>query len=108
MTLGRALRRRAREAVPPMLFLALVGYFVDNALQGGRGLEASKQRREDLRLALDEQSRAEADVAVWERRVAGLRTRLDVDALDERARAMLNLSEPSDVIVQYGPGQKLF
>ena len=45
----------------------------------------------------------EADRATWERRVPALRTsRLDRDALDERARAMLNLSDPSDIIVPYG------
>jgi hypothetical protein len=38
-----------------------------------------------------------------------LRTgRLDPDALDERARAMLNLSNPNDIILLYGNGKKLF
>jgi cell division protein FtsB len=34
--------------------------------------------------------------------------RLDRDAVDERARAMLNLSEPTDVVVPYGQGKRLY
>jgi cell division protein FtsB len=46
---------------------------------------------------------------MWERRVSGLRSRhLDADMLDERARAMLNLTEPSEVIVPYSPKDRLF
>ncbi|MBN8908808.1 MAG: hypothetical protein J0H99_19805, partial [Rhodospirillales bacterium] len=52
---------------------------------------------------------AQAEKDSWERRVSGLRTmRLDADTLDERARAMLNLAEPSDVIVPYSQKEKLF
>ena len=49
------------------------------------------------------------EVEMWERRVTGLRnTRLDRDTLDERARAMLNLAEPTEVVVMYGQGKRLF
>ena len=108
MTFGRLVRRKVRAAVPPVVFLLLVGYFVSNALQGDRGLEASVKRQEELQAALADQARAQADVTVWERRVAALQSRLDGDALDERARAMLNLADPTDVIVQYDKGQRLF
>lgn len=108
MTFGRLLRRKLRAAVPPMLFLSLVAYFAWNASQGDRGLEAAARRQDDLRAALADQARAEQELAVWERRVAGLQSRLDTDALDERSRAMLNLSDPNDVIVPYDKGQKLF
>ena len=108
MSLGRTVRRKAREAAAPAVFLALVGYFLWSATQGDRGLEASPQRQEELATALAEQKQAEAEVAMWERRIAGLQRRIDTDALDERARAMLNLSDPHDVIVPYDKGQKLF
>jgi cell division protein FtsB len=108
MAFGRTVRRKARAAVPPVLFLALVAYFMWNASQGDRGRQAYVQRQHDLTVAQGEQDRAGADVLVWEHRVAALQTRLDGDALDERARAMLNLSDPADVIVQYDKGQKLF
>ncbi len=108
VSLGRTIRRTARAAAAPTVFLALVAYFLWSATQGDRGLEASPQRQEELAAALAEQARAEAEVATWERRIAGLRTRIDSDALDERARAMLNLSDPRDVIVPYDKGQRLF
>jgi len=109
MTIARALKRRARAAVPPLVFLSLVGYFLWQATQGDHGLDALSQRQQDLKAAQAELTRAEADLLAWERRVAALRTsRLDPDALDERARAMLNLSDPNDIIVPYGSGQKLF
>ena len=55
------------------------------------------------------QSAAKAERDGWETRVAGLRARhLDPDTLDERARAMLNLAEPNEVIVKLGPQEKLF
>ena len=54
-------------------------------------------------------TRAEAEKLVWERRETAMRSQgLDRDALDERARAMLSLSDPGDVIVLYPPGKKLF
>ena len=79
------------------------------AQQGERGLNADGERRQSLKLAQEELARAEADLAGWERRVLSLRSsRLDRDALDERARAMLNFSEQGDIIVPYGQGQRLF
>jgi cell division protein FtsB len=108
MTFGRLVRRKLRAMVPPVVFLLLVAYFISNALQGDRGMQASARRQQELRAALADQTSAQAEVAIWERRVAALQSRLDSDALDERARAMLNLSDPADVIVQYDKGQKLF
>ena len=46
---------------------------------------------------------------MWERRVSGRRDqRLDPDTLDERARAMLNVADPSEVVMPYGVGKRLF
>jgi cell division protein FtsB len=103
------LRRRTRAAVPPLLLMALVAYFLWQAQQGERGLNADAERREALRLAQADLARAETDLASWERRVKALRAdRMDRDILDERARAMLNLSDPNDIIIPYGKDQKLF
>ena len=45
----------------------------------------------------------------WEVRVDGLRPRhLNPDTLDERARAMLNLADPNEIIIKLGPQDKLF
>jgi cell division protein FtsB len=109
MGFWRGVKRRMRLAVPPLVFLALAGYFAWSATQGDRGLVAYAQREQDLKAAQDLLARNEAERTAWERRVAGLRTsRLDPDALDERARAMLNMADPADVVVLYGPKDKLF
>jgi cell division protein FtsB len=108
MAFGPAMRRRARAAAAPSVFLLLVAYFLWNATQGDRGLEALARREQDLKAAQAEQARADAELAIWERRVAGLRSRIDADALDERVRAMLNLSDPGDVIVPYEKGRRVF
>jgi len=109
MDIWRQVKRQARAAVAPLVFLSLSGYFIWHASQGDRGLVAYAEREKDLVLARAQLARAETEVALWERRVTGLRgARLDADALDERARAMLNLSEPGDVILIYPNSQKLF
>ena len=109
MPRGREIKRRLKAAVTPLIFLGLVGYFGYNATQGNRGLVAYAQRQELLAQAQADQVRALAERDAWERRVAGLRARhIDADALDERARAMLNLAVPSDVIVPYGTSDRLF
>jgi cell division protein FtsB len=109
MSIGRTIKRKLRAAILPAALLSLAGYFMWQVTQGERGLNASAQRQADLRAAQAELARAEIETQAWDRRVASLRTtRLDPDALDERARAMLNLSEPNDIIVPYAPGQKLY
>ena len=106
---GREAKRRLREAIAPLVFLALVGYFGWNAVQGTRGLVAYAHRQELLAEAQADQARALAERDVWVRRVAGLQSQhIDADALDERARAMLNLADPSDIIVPYATSDRLF
>jgi cell division protein FtsB len=93
----------------PLLFASLAGYFVWSATQGARGSNAFVLRLQDLSAAKAQLSRADAEVAIWERRVSGLRAdQLDRDALDERVRAMLNLSDPADIVVPYAKDKKLY
>ncbi len=109
MSFGRALKRKAKAAIAPAVFLALVGYFGWNATHGDRGLMAYSQRQALLKQAQDELAQAQAERDMWERKVAGLRgNHIDPDSLDERARAMLNLADPADVVVPYAPKDKLF
>jgi cell division protein FtsB len=93
----------------PSVFLAITAYFGWNATQGDRGLKAYAQRRDLLHQVIAEEAAAKAERDALETRVSGLRAKhLDPDTLDERARAMLNLAEPGDVIVKLGPQEKLF
>jgi cell division protein FtsB len=109
MAFGRELKRRVKAAIAPVVFLAITGYFGWSATQGNHGLVAYAQRQELLQQANAEHAAALAERDSWEQRVAGLRAnRLDPDTLDERARAMLNLANPNDVIVPYTAKDRLF
>jgi cell division protein FtsB len=109
MSWSGTLRRQAKAVVAPAVFLGLAGYFGWNATQGARGSQAYVVRQEQLKTVEAELLRVTTERNTWERRVAGLRTqRLDPDTLDERARAMLNVADPSEVVMPYGVGKRLF
>ncbi len=109
VTFFRDLKRAVRAAMLPSIFLSVAVYFGANAIDGDRGLQAAAQRRDVLVAKRAELARTEVERDLWERRVGALRAnRLDRDMLDERARAMLNLADPEDVIVQYGPKERLY
>jgi cell division protein FtsB len=103
------MKRRMKAAIAPLIFLSLAGYFSWNAVQGDRGLVAFAQRQDLLAQAQADQAKARTERDAWDRRAAGLRSRhIDADTLDERARAMLNLADPTDVIVPYAQQDRLF
>lgn len=109
MTVGRTVKRRFRATVMPVIFVGITGYFAWNVIQGNRGLVAYAKREALLRQVVEDKRYADIERDMWERRTAGLRpNRLDRDMLDEQSREMLNLAEPSEVVVQYGPKEKLF
>ncbi len=109
MSFGREMKRRGKLALPPTIFLAITAYFAWNATQGDRGLVAYAHRQTLLRQVVGEQNASKTERDGWEARVEGLRPRhLNPDTLDERARAMLNLADPSDVIVKLGPQDRIF
>ncbi len=109
MDIWRMAKRQGRAAAAPAVFLALSAYFIWHASQGNRGWVAYAERERDLVLAQQQLQRARDEVEVWARRVDGLRgAHLDADVLDERARAMLNVSDPADIVVMYPNDKKLF
>ena len=104
-----SVKRKARAAVFPAVFLSLVAYFIWQAQQGERGLNAWDQRKGDLAAAKAELIRTEADLQGWERRVGAMRrSPIDRDTLDERARAVRDLPDPSDLVVLYPQSRRLF
>lgn len=103
------LRRQARAVIAPAVFLGLAGYFGWNATQGARGSQVYAVRQEQLKMVEAELLRVTTERDVLERRVAGLRDqRLDPDTLDERARVILNVGDPSDIVMPYDTGKRLF
>ena len=109
MSLAREIKRRARIALPPFIFLSITGYFAWNATQGDRGLVAYAHRLDLQKQVVAERNAAQAERDGWDVRVKGLRTKhLNPDTLDERSRAMLNLAQPDEVIVKLAAQEKLF
>ncbi len=109
MGIWRGIKRGVREAVMPVVLLSLAGYFIWGSWQGDRGLDASQQRQAAKQAAQAELDAARQEQSVWQRRVEALRTEhLDRDALDERVRDRLNLANPSDIVVLYPPGKRVF
>ena len=109
MTFGRRIKQAVRAIIAPTLFLTLVAYFGWNATQGDRGLQSYALRQGQLKSVQADLRKVELERDLIERRVSGLRTqRLDPDTLDERARAMLNVADPADVVMMYGGGKRLF
>ena len=109
MTIVRIAQRAIKAAIPPVLLLSVAGYFGWSATQGDHGTHAYAAGQQRLATAQVQERQAEAERDAWEVRVAGLRANhIDPDTLDERARVMLNLADPSDVVVPYGQADKLF
>jgi cell division protein FtsB len=109
MPFARELKRRLRVAVAPSVFLALTGYFAWNAVQGAHGLKAYAAQQAMLKQAQADLAQAQAERDQWQLRVQGLESdHLDRDMLDERARSLLNLANPNDIIVQYGAQDREF
>jgi len=108
-TVSREIKRRLKSAAMPAFLLALTGIFAWQATQGDHGLIMREQRKAQLAQAESNLAAAKAERDIWERKVAGLTaSHLDKDALDQRARELLNLADPTEIVVQYGPKDKLF
>ena len=109
MAFFRDMKRAIRTTALPCVFIGVAVYFGANAIDGERGTRAAALRTDYLETRRSDLARAEAERDLWDRRVGALRSnRIDRDMLDERARAMLNLVDPDEVIVQYGPKERLF
>ena len=94
---------RRRHAILTALglytFAALfIGYFAVNAFTGNHGLRAQADLDQQMTSMQDELQHLKAERALWDRRVALLRTdRIDPDMLDERARALLGWVDARDL-----------
>jgi len=105
----REIRRQLKSAAIPTFLLSLTAIFAWQASQGAHGLIMRERRKAELAQAEANLAAAKAERDMWQRKVAGLTpSHLDRDALDQRARELLNLAEPNEIVVQYGPRNKLF
>jgi cell division protein FtsB len=99
-SLTKEIRYRARHLVLPLLGCLVIVYFGYHAVQGDRGLLAwlsKSNEAEELRARV---AALKGERAALEHKVERLRPEsLDLDLLDERARAVLNLSSPDEIII---------
>jgi len=80
------------------LAVLFIGYFAVNAFTGNHGLRAQQDLDQQMTTMQTELAELKGERAVWERRVALLRSdKLDPDMLDERARALLGLTDPREL-----------
>ena len=106
---GREAKRQLKSAAMPGLLLLLTGLFLWQATQGDHGLIMRSKREAELDQAKENLATARTEREIWRRKVTGLTaSHLDKDALDQRARELLNLADPSELVVQYPVKDKLF
>lgn len=98
-------RRAILTALALYTFAAVfVGYFAANAFTGNHGLRAQADLDQQLGSMQGELTHLKAERALWERRVALLRSdKIDPDMLDERARALLGFTDPRDLVLLTHP-----
>ena len=98
-------RRTILTAIGLYIFAgAFIGYFAVNAFTGNHGLRAQLDLDQQMSAMQQELADAKTEHALWDRRVALLRSdKLDPDMLDERARALLSYADPRDLTLLLPP-----
>jgi cell division protein FtsB len=100
MQVSRDFSRRLKSLAAQLLGACVAGYFIYHAVQGDRGILAWLRVNQQLEAAQLELAKSGTDRAALEQRVALLNnSSLDLDMLEERARVMLNFSDPDDVVI---------
>ena len=109
MGFGRALIRGMKFLAAPVILASVAAFFVWHASHGDRGLIARELRIAEIEAARGELHRATGEREAAERRVNAMRgDQLDRDQLEERARAMLNLTNRDEIVIPYPQGQRLY
>ena len=104
MVLLAELRKRARAVAGPVLGAALALYFGYHLVQGERGLLAWLRLTQQLKDDRQTLEQVRGDRVRLDQRVGLLRPeQLDRDMLDERARAVLNLAGPNEIVILNNP-----
>ncbi|MDX1483125.1 MAG: septum formation initiator family protein [Alphaproteobacteria bacterium] len=94
------LKRRARHIVGPVLGLTLFGYFAYHVVQGDRGLFAWLRLSQQVDAAEAQYRAVRAERIEFAHRVRLLQpSSLDPDLLEERARAVLGVVHPDDIVI---------
>lgn len=97
---GFDLKRQLRLSASPFFASLLAIYFGYHLIEGNRGLLAYFQRDAEVTAAKVRLNALVAQLRECELRVNGLKPEsLDLDLLEERARILLNMGAPGDLIL---------
>lgn len=100
MILLHEIRKRARHIAGPVLAISVFGYFAYHSVQGDRGLIAWVQLGQQVEIAQATLEKVSRERSELEHRARLLRPdNLDPDMLDERARQVLNLAGPDELVI---------
>ena len=91
---------RARSMIGPLMVAGVLAYFGYHTIQGERGILTWLQLSNRIERTAQALDSSRAEESRLERRVALLRRdNLDPDMLDERARVVLNLTAPGELVI---------
>lgn len=100
MILLHEIRKRARHVAGPVLAIAVFSYFAYHSVQGDRGLIAWLQLEQQVEIAEATLEKVSRERGALEHRARLLRPdNLDPDMLDERARQVLSIARPDEIVI---------
>ena len=100
MGLAHEVKKHTRAAIGPFLLILMVSYFGISFVQGDRGLLAWIRLSDEIALVQADLTDLMVNRARIEHRIQLLRPNgLDLDMLDERARALLGFSQKDEVVI---------
>lgn len=96
----RRLKRNVAVSILPLVSAGFVLYLGYHGLYGDHGLMTMMQLNKEIRSLESDLSKMREDSAMLEHRIRLLRPEsLDVDLLEERARAQLGFARPEDLVI---------
>lgn len=105
--LNRLKEPQLRELLGPLLAFLCITYFMYHSIQGERGIRSMFHLKQRLEVAKSELNALTGQKESLERRVHLLRPdSLDLDLLEERARAVLNFARRDEVIIYEEPAHQ--
>jgi cell division protein FtsB len=100
MAMGSRARRRVAQILGPVIAAAVVAYFAYYTVEGERGLIVLTRLQAEAGHAEASYAAIKAQREALEFKVTSLRPdSLDIDRLDERARALLNDSRSDELVI---------
>jgi cell division protein FtsB len=100
MNLNYEIRKRLKSSMGPILGLLLVCYFSYHLIEGDRGLFAYLKLQQETSQEQAQLRLIELEREKLEKRVDLLNPEnLDLDMLEERAREVLGLAHPDEVVI---------